>query len=285
MPNNRAEQKRKTANILVVALMFILALGAVIAAVLLSSGNKEEGGRPDDPPGASQPAASENLSALEALAAQDQRVQAVIDNLDQYPEEFIELLLKNPDARTYVLDYPQRKDDTAVGTLTEEELSGGLPPLYQWDSRWGYTDYGSGKLGITGCGPTCVAILAVGLGGQNVTPADVARFSEENNHYTAEGGTSWSLITEGAAHYGLTATPVTLWEDAMIEQLEAGRPIVANVGPGDFTDFGHYLIITGYEDGAFTVLDPNSPTKSAQTWSYETLQPQISNIWAIAKAP
>lgn len=284
MPNKSTEQKRRNANILVVALMLILALGAIIAAVLLSSGNKEEGGQPDAPPSASQPGTSETLSALETLAAQDQRVQAVIDNLDQYPDEFIELLLKNSDARTYVLNYPERKDDTAVGALTEEELSGGLPALRQWDDRWGYTDYGSGKLGITGCGPTCIAILAVGLSGQNVTPADVARFSEENNHYTAEGGTSWSLITEGAAHYGLTATPVTLWEATMIEQLEAGRPIVANVGPGDFTDFGHYLIITGYQDGAFTILDPNSPTKSARTWSYETLQPQISNIWAVSKA-
>lgn len=279
MTERNANKKNSNANLWIVILMVVFAAVTLLAAKLLPR---------DDAPPADSPlpeiSAPVKLTGLEALAAEDSRVNAVIENINDYPETFIELLLKNPDARDYVLNYSDRKDDTSVGSLTAEETAGGLPPLYQWDGRWGYTDYGSGKLGITGCGPTCLSILAVGLADRDdVTPADVAKFSEENNHYTAEGGTSWSLITAGAAHYGMNAVPVTLWEDSMVAELEAGHPIVANVGPGDFTDFGHYFIITGYENGAFTIHDPNSPTRSARLWDYETLQPQISNIWAFSK--
>ena len=35
----------------------------------------------------------------------------------------------------------------------------------------------------------------------------------------------------------------------MKAELDAGHPIVVNVGPGDFTDTGHFMVITGYDDG------------------------------------
>ena len=278
---NTASRTKNSTSLWVIIAMLVIT-GIILVIALRPSGGEAPPSESSNPPGAEN-GDSPHLAELQALAAKDERVKTVIENLDEYPEVFINLLLKNPDARTFVLNYPEHKNDTSVGELTAAETSGGLPPLYQWDARWGYTDYGSGKLGITGCGPTCLAILAVGIGGENVTPAEVAKFSEENRHYTAEGGTSWSLFTEGAANYGHTATPVTLWESSMVEVLEAGNPIVVNVGPGDFTDFGHYFIITGYEDGAFTIHDPNSSTKSAKTWTYEILQPQISSLWAISK--
>ena len=42
-----------------------------------------------------------------------------------------------------------------------------------------------------------------------------------------------------------------------------------------------YIVLTAWEDGAFAVNDPNSRIRSEKRWSYEELEGQIRNIWAI----
>ena len=57
--------------------------------------------------------------------------------------------------------------------------------------------------------------------------------------------------------------------------------MILALGPGDFTTEGHYIVLSGLEDGLFRVNDPNSYINSARLWSYEELEGQIRNIWAI----
>ena len=53
------------------------------------------------------------------------------------------------------------------------------------------------------------------------------------------------------------------------------------VGPGDFTDTGHFLLVTGVENGMYRVHDPNSPTNTAQLWTYDRLVSQIRGAWLL----
>ena len=53
------------------------------------------------------------------------------------------------------------------------------------------------------------------------------------------------------------------------------------MGPGDFTSSGHYIVLTGYSDGAFSVNDPYSINNSNKKWTYEQIESQIKNIWAL----
>lgn len=228
--------------------------------------------------GSTDPAIAE---ALAVLADEDSRVRDVIANIDEYPEPLLALLAKNPDAREFVLDYPQHRNDKKAGKLNDSEKSGGIPLLLQWDKRWGYTQYGSGPLGITGCGPTCLSMVLAGLSGDGeASPAAVAAFSEKNGYYVEGSGSSWNLMSEGAAALGLTVASVPLWEDSMVAELNAGHPIIANVGAGDFTDSGHFIVIRGYENGMFLVNDPNSPSRSNEGWYYTTLEKQIKSLWS-----
>ena len=68
----------------------------------------------------------------------------------------------------------------------------------------------------------------------------------------------------------------------MVDAVEAGHPVILALGPGDFTTSGHYIVLTGWEDGAFRVNDPNSRIRSEKTWTYEELESQIRNIWEIS---
>ena len=43
--------------------------------------------------------------------------------------------------------------------------------------------------------------------------------------------------------------------------------------------YGHFIVLTGVEDGKIIVNDPNSKEKSEKRWEYERLESQIQNLW------
>lgn len=200
-----------------------------------------------------------------------------------YPQSLIELLERNPETETFVLGYPFREEGTV--DLTDYETGNAVPLFLQWDPNWGYEKYGRDFLAVTGCGPTCLAMAGYYLtGDENMTPDKIAGFAQRNGYYEAGYGSSWTLISEGAEKLGLKATELPLVKKKMVNALKAGNPVILAMGPGDFTTAGHYIVLTGVEDGKFRVNDPNSRENSQRLWSYEEIEGQIRNIWAISAA-
>lgn len=200
-----------------------------------------------------------------------------------YPQSLIELLERNPETETFVLGYPFREEGTV--DLTDYETGNAVPLFLQWDPNWGYEKYGRDFLAVTGCGPTCLAMAGYYLtGDENMTPDKIAGFAQRNGYYEAGYGSSWTLISEGTEKLGLKATELPLVKKKMVNALEAGNPVILAMGPGDFTTAGHYIVLTGVEDGKFRVNDPNSRENSQRLWSYEEIEGQIRNIWAISAA-
>jgi len=196
----------------------------------------------------------------------------------QYPKDLIELLQGNPETADFVLGYPNRDKAVVSGAFVRSSV----PLFLQWDPGWGYEKYGSSFLAVTGCGPTCLAMAGYYLTGDaNMMPDKIANFAEKNGYYEPGYGSSWTLISEGSKELGLTAEELPLVEKKMVTALEEGRPIILAMGKGDFTTTGHYIVLTGVEDGAFRVNDPNSILRSERLWTYEELEGQIRNIWAI----
>ncbi len=64
-------------------------------------------------------------------------------------------------------------------------------------------------------------------------------------------------------------------------KLDEGCPIIVNVGPGDFTDSGHFMTLTGYDSEGFTINDSNSRTNSEKHWTYAQMYGQVRNLWAM----
>ena len=197
-----------------------------------------------------------------------------------YPPSLVALLERNPETAKFVLEYPVWED--VEYDLGEYENSLQVPLFMQWDQRWGYEKYGSDVIGITGCGPTCLAIVGYYLTGDSwYTPENVAAFSWDRGYYAAGYGSSWTLISEGGVELGLEVTEIPLVKQRMTDNLEVGNPIILAMGPGDFTESGHYIVLTGMEDGKFRINDPNSRANSERLWSYEEIEDQIRNIWVI----
>ncbi len=201
---------------------------------------------------------------------------------EEYPESLLMLLEKNPETKDFVLDYPKNKDKHVDIDISKEVKQGEVPLFLQWDERWGYEIYGDDFLALTGCGPTCLSMVYCSLSGNSTwNPYKTARMAENSGYYVSGAGSSWDLMTEGASRLGLTAEAMIFDEEHIRAALEAGTPIICVVGPGDFTNSGHFLVLTGVdEEGKITLNDPNSKIRSKESWDINQLMSQIKNLWA-----
>lgn len=196
----------------------------------------------------------------------------------QIPAELLGFAAAYPEARSFVMQYPKeagRHHEIAL------ETTEGIPLLLQWDTRWGYERYGDSWIGDSGCGPTCLSMVVVGLTGQTQQhPLAVARLSEANGWYVEGVGTAWDLMTEGAAKLGVQGERGELTEEWILAHLSAQTPMIASMKPGDFTYGGHFIVLTGIEeDGRIRVNDPNSPERSGRSWDVGTLVRQMKGLW------
>lgn len=240
-------------------------------------------------PGRREPAPAPTVKATASPAATPltdenadaRRADILQDTSGTWPESLQALLERHPDALEFVEGYPDHKDDAPAETIGDV-VQGQFPLLLQWDARWGYVRYGDDLLAVTGCGPTCLAMAAAGLTGDNaITPAAVAEQAQRDG-YWVDGVTSWGLMTDGCRAWGLVSEELPLTESAVTGALDEGRPIICSVRPGDFTTTGHFILLAGLEEEGLRVNDPNSPQNSDRLWTYDELEPQIRNLWAFS---
>lgn len=199
-----------------------------------------------------------------------------------YPTEIIELLEKNPKTVDFVENYEKKKNEPAAETIGEI-TKGEIPYLMQWDEGWGYSSYGTSTIAVSGCGPTCLSMVVAGLTGDNtITPSVMAAYSEQYGYITEENDTAWTFMAEAAQNWGVTALEIVKDESSVAAALSGGRPVICALGPGNFTQNGHFIVITGYNNGEVTVHDPFNEENTKKTWNYGDIEDQINAIWAYA---
>lgn len=214
-----------------------------------------------------------------------------------HPDEYLEdgtivrykmlrLAAKEPEAIPFVRDWPTKycADEPDYTEDHADETSNGVPRLYQWDKRWGYTEYSSTTFALTGCAPTAMAMVyQARTGDTSKSPYDMGVYAMQNGYATQFDGTDGSLFTYGAAGLGLTGTIIGNDGASLTSALANGQLVVVNVGPGDFTDSGHYFVATGLaSDGSVMINDPFSAVRSEQTWDANTIASQTKIMYAIA---
>lgn len=219
---------------------------------------------------------------LKEMAGEYEEFTEVYEMRVNYPKDMLAALCNNPEMIDFVKGY-LNAEKKASGEITRSELEERFPLFLQWDIRWGYASYGNSNIGMSGCAPTCLSMVIVGLtGNKDATPAQVASFAYENGYYIEGTGTSWSLMTNGCLEYGISGREIGLDKDIIFRELEQGHPIICSVRAGDFTTLGHFITLVGVEDGKIKVNDPNSTYRSNETWEYDRLMGQIKNLWSFS---
>ncbi len=199
---------------------------------------------------------------------------------NQYPEKIIELLDKNPETVDFVEHYGENKDKPYASVI-EEFQTGVIPKLLQWDERWGCAPYGTSTIAVSGCGPTCVSMVVSYLTDDaSVTPNIIAEYAMEQGYVTEDNSSLWLLMEEGPQHWNIQVAECGIDESDIAQTLEQGEPIICNVGKGDFTEGGHFIVLTAYENGKVSVNDPFSKKNTEKPWVYQEIKDQIKGIWS-----
>lgn len=223
----------------------------------------------------------EKLSS-EAKEYKDAQIQSIVDNAKEIPSYLIRLAVMHPESIPYVAGYPTRKVNQPIN-IKPYYTPGKIPLFEQWDKQWGYDQYGEGPLATDGCGPTSLAMVAVGLtGNTSINPKVVADYSETHGGYVPGEGTSWSLMSDLGPHFGVKGTRIS--ESQVIDELKAGHPVIAAMGPGTFTLTGHFMVLTGVTpDGKITLNDPDSIKYSNETWNFNQIATSARAYWSFTK--
>lgn len=133
----------------------------------------------------------------------------------------------------------------------------------QTDPRFAYTPYGDGEFGIvqnTGCGPTSMAMVVSTLTKTYTDPNEIASWAMFNGYNMGNNGSSWELFPAAARKYGLDYMFSYSIEDAR-ECLKTGGLVILSQNSSlnnYWTNSGHFIVLTGFENDLYTVNDPYS---------------------------
>ena len=117
-----------------------------------------------------------------------------------------------------------------------------------------------------------------------MSPADIARLAVDGGYETDYDGTINKFFVDIAPSLGLDVIELDVDYDALVGALDSGMPVICNVGPGDFTLTGHFIVITGVnDDGTLSIKDPFSSINSSETWDVNLILNQTVALYAYSE--
>ena len=239
----------------------------------------------------SQLPASLDATTLEALKEQsdDIRIVHIVNNAsalaktgELYQLKMLELASEDPQAIDYVADFPQSYPQSVGNVYSDAVQKGTVPDLKQWDERWGYVEYCGAAIGSTGCCPTSLSMVYMALTGKtDKTPADMAALATADGYAVDGEGTIGNFLPDEAAKLGLICNVFYPSAESLVWFLQNGFFVIVNVGPGDFTDSGHFFVARGVaSDGSIQINDPYSSVNTAKTWDANAIANQSIMMYA-----
>lgn len=188
----------------------------------------------------------------------------------------------------------QVPEEAEMSGASEENAGTSFIYYNQTDPDWAdYLYGGRDRMEKYGCGPTALAMVVSNLTDQEITPPEAADWSAKNGYWSAGHGSYHALIPEGAAAYGLQAESLSVKNaDAVRTCLSYHKILVFLMGPGTFTETGHFIVLyANNDDGTVRIADPVNAEYTGRSWDPESLLAELSAatddggpVWAISPA-
>ena len=210
--------------------------------------------------------------------------------------KILKLAANEPQAVPFVREYPDRYPADNASADKSIALPSGRPSpdvpetktphLYQWDRRWGNTVYSSAPFGLTGCGPTSLAMVYQGLTGKtDITPYDLAQIAQSRGYMSEFNGTANTFFGDMAGELGMYCEELYPTAENLTEALSNGHVVIASLEPGIFTTSGHFFVLAGVaKNGEVILNDPYSYERSSVTWPAETIAQEAVTFYSYSRA-
>jgi hypothetical protein len=187
-------------------------------------------------------------------------------------------------------------DCSEVLTGDSQNLDG-FTVFNQFDPAWVNKPYSSSTVGESGCAPSSIAMIATTFGLKDINPAVVAKWAGgqekqgDRDYYEPGAGSSWDLMIDGPAHYGLKSSSIGTDMQKAVQGIAAGGYIiVSGQGPKPFTTGGHILVLraaVGSTDDLANIKlyvgDSGHSDTSTKAYSVADLSGSIKNMWLVTK--
>lgn len=156
-----------------------------------------------------------------------------------------------------------------TGTLEYADGGMNIPVLYQFNYRRTIctVDGIPRTVASSGCGATSASmVIAYLTGDMTQTPYSLLMWTYNHGYYTGDG-LGHGAISRICSLYGVDVDWVANTSANIIQALTDGHPVIAHMGPGTFTNGGHYIVLRGLTDtGLVLVNDPNSADRTKRAW-------------------
>lgn len=213
------------------------------------------------------------LSTRRELSPAEEQVQTLFCSQGEEPPTLQTLLALQEAAKPPVTELQRRSDGREI-------LTGGVEMVYynQKDEAWAQASFGSDPVGTYGCGPTALSMAVSSLTEFDLDPAEMAAWCAEQGYQAAKSGSYLTIVQGTAEAYGLSCRSLPIDDGAgLLEALRCGGVAVALMGPGHFTEHGHFILLHGVtEDGQILVADPNSRENSLTPWDAQLILDELS---------
>lgn len=238
--------------------------------------------------------------AAEELAAQQEALAKAQQEALKHPDENVPTPVSAEDqtASLPLLETSAIICDPSVTTLetvnNRDILTGGIFDLVyynQGDPVWCDLKYGRDRIGSHGCGPVAMAMVVSSLSTTDMDPYSMAQHAVNNGYYARHSGSYHSIVIGTATDFGLQAESFTSRDTvALQDAILSGKLLVALMGPGHFTQSGHFIVLRGVTlSGEILVADPSSLDRSLTAWDAQLIFDELSRnpanggpLWVIS---
>lgn len=200
---------------------------------------------------------------------------------------------------------PKPKAEPADPVITQfsvaderEVLTGGAFPCVYYNQKeapWASMPFGGDTIDYYGCGPVAMSMVVSSMTETQMDPGQMAAWAAAHDYWAPQSGSYHTFIPDSATAFGLQPTRLgACTPNQIIQYLLQGDMFVALMGPGHFTNSGHFIILRGATlTGEILIADPNSRENSLITWDPQQLLDEVSQsdgrgllLWLIsAPAP
>lgn len=169
-----------------------------------------------------------------------------------------------------------------------------VPLILQTDGLWKDQFYGvegdeplQNTLAINGCAIVSLAMVYSYLENEYKTPMDILSWSG-NRYFSKETGTAWHIFNDFAAANKYEFEDLGDQLPLVKEQLKQNHPVIVSVKPGYFTDVGHVMVLTGYneKENTFWLNNPSDTKEKGDTgraFTEEEIQKESLHYWTMYK--
>ena len=195
--------------------------------------------------------ASMNIVAIPACAIgtrgeiPEERVMLSVEAVPEDGEETIPDIPEETEAEEILPEQTQPEEETMP-------LRNGFPLFLQTD--YPEVRYGSGMMPTSGCGITCIAMVATYLTGHTYYPDELA------GYFGGHMGSNIDRLEYASDMLQLPWQRAENWHKALAALEEGKIAIVLMNSRSPFTQGQHFIVLTGLtEDGKVLVNDPSGP--------------------------